>query len=104
MEYREVAEEAGIHGFHRVPALDTNPRFIEDLADMVKESLEGPQIRLEDVYHPPERTKLYPQEKWEWGLTTAAEVWNGRLAMLGFIALLVELVSGRGLLHSFGFL
>ncbi len=104
MEYREVAEEAGIHGFHRVPALDTDPAFITDLADMVQESLDSPQIKLEDVYHPPERTKLYPQEKWEWGLTTAAEVWNGRLAMLGFIAILVELMSGRGLLHSFGLL
>ncbi|NJR68104.1 MAG: ferrochelatase [Synechococcales cyanobacterium CRU_2_2] len=104
MEYREVAESAGIHGFHRVPALDTNPAFIADLADMVQESLAAPPIRLTDVYHPPERTKLYPQEKWEWGLTTAAEVWNGRLAMLGFIAILVELMSGRGLLHSLGLL
>ncbi len=104
MEYRELAEEAGIHGFHRVPALDTNPAFIEDLATLVQESLSGPQIKLKDVFHPPERTKLYPPERWEWGLTTAAEVWNGRLAMLGFLAILIEIVSGRGLLHTVGLL
>lgn len=102
MEYREVAEEAGIHGFHRVPALNTDATFIEDLANMVTESIDGPRISLEEVFHPPERTKLYPQEKWEWGLTTAAEVWNGRLAMVGFFALLIEMISGRGLLHSLG--
>jgi len=39
-----------------------------------------------------------PQERWQWGMTTTAEVWNGRLAMLGFIALLIELISGRALL------
>lgn len=102
MEYREVAEAAGIHGFHRVPALNTDPTFIQDLADMVTESINGPRISLEEVFHPPERTKLYPQEKWQWGLTTAAEVWNGRLAMVGFFALLIEMLSGRGLLHSLG--
>jgi protoporphyrin/coproporphyrin ferrochelatase len=104
IEYREIAEEAGIHGFHRVPALNLHPVFIEDLANMVVESLNKPAIALEDVFHPPERTKLYPQERWEWGMTTAAEVWNGRLAMLGFIALMGELVTGRGLLHAIGIL
>ncbi len=34
-----------------------------------------------------------------WGFTAAAESWNGRLAMVGFTALVVELVSGQGLLH-----
>jgi ferrochelatase len=37
-------------------------------------------------------------------MTTAAEVWNGRLAMLGFIALLIELISGQGPLHLAGLL
>ena len=41
---------------------------------------------------------------WEWGMTTAAEVWNGRLAMIGFIALLLELISGTGPLHFAGLL
>ena len=47
---------------------------------------------------------MYPQEKWQWGMSTSAEVWNGRLAMLGFIALLVEIVSGNGPLHLVGLL
>ena len=105
MEYREVAEEEGIENFHRVPALNTHPLFIQDLADMVTESLANEQgTQLSDVMRPPSSTKLYPQEKWEWGLTTAAEVWNGRLAMLGFIALIVELISGQGPLHLVGLL
>jgi len=36
------------------------------------------------------------------GMTNTAEVWNGRLAMLGFIAL-IELISGRAL-HFVGIL
>ena len=47
---------------------------------------------------------MYPQERWEWGLTPIAEVWNGRLAMLGFLVLLLELVSGHGPLHFVGLL
>jgi len=30
IEYRELAEAAGIENFHRVPALDTHPVFISD--------------------------------------------------------------------------
>ncbi|NBD32322.1 MAG: hypothetical protein GVY17_04960, partial [Cyanobacteria bacterium] len=33
-----------------------------------------------------------------------AEVWNGRLAMLGFLALMIELISGAGPLHFVGLL
>jgi Chlorophyll A-B binding protein len=37
---------------------------------------------------------------WLWGFTPQAEVWNGRFAMIGFIAaLLTELFSGQGVLH-----
>jgi protoporphyrin/coproporphyrin ferrochelatase len=50
------------------------------------------------------KTKMYPQEKWEWGLTTAAEVWNGRLAMIGFCMILLEIFSGQGPLHLAGLL
>jgi ferrochelatase len=31
-------------------------------------------------------------------------VWNGRLAMLGFSAFLIELLSGKGPLHAIGLL
>lgn len=104
IEYRELAEEAGIHNFHRVPALNTHPVFIDDLADMVVEAAVAPSLKLDQVMHPKKKVKMYPQERWEWGMTTTAEVWNGRLAMIGFVALIVELISGHGLLHFVGLL
>lgn len=39
MEYRELAEENGIEKWGRVPALDTDPLFIDDLAEAVIEAL-----------------------------------------------------------------
>ena len=104
IEYRELAEEAGIEHFHRVPALNSHPQFIQALANLSVSSLKKTPCTFDEVTHPKENMKMYPQERWEWGLTTAAEVWNGRLAMLGFIALLVELISGHGPLHFVGLL
>ena len=104
IEYREIAEEAGIKNFYRVPALNIHPGFIKSLADLVIESLDITPCTFAEVIHPKENMKMYPQERWQWGMTTAAEVWNGRLAMLGFIALLLELISGNGPLHLVGLL
>jgi protoporphyrin/coproporphyrin ferrochelatase len=104
IEYREIAEAAGIHTFNRVPALDTNPVFIQTLVDLVLRATTAPSLELDRVTQMKKKIKMYPQEKWEMGLTTAAEVWNGRLAMLGFIGIVVELISGRGPLHLFGIL
>ena len=39
MEYRELAHESGIQNWGRVPALNTNPTFIDDLAEAVLEAL-----------------------------------------------------------------
>lgn len=39
VEYRELAEERGITQWRRVPALNTDPRFIGDLADLVLDKL-----------------------------------------------------------------
>jgi hypothetical protein len=37
------------------------------------------------------------------GFTPGAENWNGRLAMIGFVAaIIIELVSGQGVLHFWG--
>jgi len=104
IEYRELAEESGIHNFLRVPALDTHPIFIQGLADLVIEALKSPSLQLSQVTQMKKQVKMYPQERWQWGLTTSAEVWNGRIAMLGFIALLIELVTGHGFLHFVGIL
>jgi hypothetical protein len=42
---------------------------------------------------------------WRWGFTPQAEIWNGRLAMIGFLAaVLIELFSGEGFLHFWGIL
>ncbi|MBE9139253.1 hypothetical protein IQ254_18970 [Nodosilinea sp. LEGE 07088] len=43
--------------------------------------------------------KISPQPR-ELGFTPAAESLNGRLAMLGFgLAIVIELLSGEGVLH-----
>jgi Chlorophyll A-B binding protein len=42
---------------------------------------------------------------WIWGFTPQTELWNGRLAMIGFVsAVLIEVFSGQGLLHFWGIL
>jgi protoporphyrin/coproporphyrin ferrochelatase len=102
IEYREVAEESGIHNFRRVPAPNTNPVFINALAQLVIDALKNPSFKLSQAAQMKKMVKMYPQERWEWGLTTSAEVWNGRIAMLGFIALIIEIITGHGLLHLIG--
>jgi ferrochelatase len=104
IEYREIADEAGIETFRRVPALNTHPGFINDLAAIVLEALQSPRCLFSDVVEPDKKVKIYPQERSAWGLTPVAEVWNGRLAMVGFLALILELVSGHGPLHLVGLL
>lgn len=104
MEYREVAESVGIHNFRRVPALNTHTQFIDGMADLTLEALNAPSVKLSQVSQMKKRVKMYPQERWQWGMTTSAEIWNGRIAMLGFIALIIELITGKGLLHAVGIL
>jgi len=104
IEYRELAEESGIHNFRRVPAPNTHPVFIKALADLVIDALKSPSLKLSQVTKMKKKVKMYPPESWEWGMTTSAEVWNGRIAMLGFIGLIIELVTGHGLLHMVGLL
>ncbi len=42
---------------------------------------------------------------WRWGFTSEAETWNGRLAMLGFLAVvLIEVFADQGFLHFWGIL
>lgn len=41
LEYGELAEEVGLHHFKRAPALNARPRFIEALAQIVRDHLES---------------------------------------------------------------
>jgi Chlorophyll A-B binding protein len=41
--------------------------------------------------------------KFQFGSNPSAEVWNGRLAMIGFLgAMVVELTTGQGFFHWLG--
>ena len=100
IEYREIAEQAGIETFARVPAPDTDPAFIQALADIVLKALSDKPILFAETIQPQKDTKLYPQERWEWGMTLSSEVWNGRLAMVGFAILFLEIWLGRGQLFQ----
>ncbi len=104
IEYRELAEEAGIENFQRVPALNTDQTFIQALTNCVDHALNSSNRGFAEVTPLKKNLRMYPQERWEWGMTTTAEVWNGRLAMLGFLALMIELISGAGPLHFVGLL
>ena len=66
--------------------------------------LEAPLVNIEEASQLPEKIKLYPQEKWQWGWNNSSEVWNGRVAMIVFLVLFIELISGSGPLHRLGIL
>eukprot|EP00210_Caulerpa_lentillifera_P005050 g4823.t1 len=113
MEYKELALSSGITSWRRVPALNTNPSFIMDLAEAVLEALPyvgsmtggaealvpiGEVDALLDVFDRDRPTLPSPMVMWEWGWTTSAEIWNGRFAMVAIIViLLLETLTGRGI-------
>lgn len=37
-----------------------------------------------------------------WKYSKLSEVWNGRLAMIGFAIIAVDLLTGNGILHFWG--
>lgn len=48
-------------------------------------------------------TTAADRNAWRWGFTPQAEIWNGRLAMIGFAAAVItELLSNNGVLHFWG--
>ena len=104
IEYKEIALKSGIENFRRVKALNTYPTFIEGLSELVISCLKEPILDLDQASRLPAKIKLYPQEKWQWGWNNSSEVWNGRVAMIVFLILIIELVSGAGPLHKLGIL
>ncbi|KAF5836888.1 ferrochelatase [Dunaliella salina] len=117
MEYRELAEESGIEHWGRVPALNTNQLFIDDLADAVLEAL--PYV---GMVAKPSDASLVPQGELEALLQAydrerralpspvcvcvcvcvcVAETWNGRLAMVAlFVIVTIELATGQPILRT----
>lgn len=50
-------------------------------------------------------TDANERNAWKFGFSPQAEIWNGRLAQIGFLAaILIEIFSGQGLLHFWGIL
>jgi len=116
-EYRELAEESGITNWGRVPALDTNPVFINDLAQAVVDALPYvgsiavseqslvPMGDIETLMETYDRDRLaLPapyNDGWRWGWTKSAELWNGRIAMIAIIIILtLEIATGEGVLSQ----
>lgn len=116
MEYRELAEESGIHNWGRVPALNTNEMFIGDLADAVVEALPYmgrmaspndslvPMGELETLLQAYDRDRLAlpsPVVMWQWGWTKSAETWNGRLAMIALLVIvMLEVTTGQSIMRN----
>ncbi|KAG1676737.1 hypothetical protein FOA52_005026 [Chlamydomonas sp. UWO 241] len=116
VEYRELAAESGIKEWGRVPALNTNVRFIDDLADAVIEALPFvgrlvgnadslvPVGELEALLQAYDRERLSvpsPVAPWEFGWTKSAEIWNGRLAMIGILSIFaLEIYTGQSILKA----
>ena len=104
MEYRKLATAAGVKNFRRVPALDTDPAFIAALTDLVEQAMAETETNLDQAAQLPTKVNLTPQSKWAWGWNDNSELWNGRVAMLGTIAFLMEVISRQGPLHGLGLL
>lgn len=52
-----------------------------------------------------EAAEVMHRNAWITGFTPQAELWNGRLAMIGFVsAITIELLSHQGILHFWGIL
>lgn len=128
IEYRELAEESGIVNWRRCPALNTDPTFIDDMADMVVEALSEPAQTVTEACVANMVSDLIVEPGSLYDSINAAGVQGvgaggegdsfyqlgqrtleqrervvSRIVMLGVaITLLVELMNGRSLVNMFG--
>lgn len=59
--------------------------------------------RLDFKHKHVEVSEIMDNKETKFGFTDLAEIWNGRLAMLGFaIGLATELITGQGILSQLG--
>uniref|UniRef100_A0A7S0Z4I5 Ferrochelatase n=1 Tax=Hemiselmis tepida TaxID=464990 RepID=A0A7S0Z4I5_9CRYP len=104
IEYREVAEEAGIKNFKRVPALNSDPGFISCLADIAQEALEKPSLRVAEALELYQGKSMREaaaasSDRNAWlrpGISISAEAINGRAAMVAFASLAISQVINKG--------
>lgn len=124
MEYRELALESGVRHWRRVPALNTDRLFIEDMADLVVEALENPALSVSEatsghsdfIDSQGHSSGLVGNDaagfgmgasrgssSGPFGLTDSAEKLNGRFAMLGLLGTtLLEVLNGHPVLPMLG--
>jgi len=94
IEYRELAFENGIKNWRRVPALNTEPGFIEDLALMVVEALQIPAISVTEACAL-NNLDIMPMAGGNNG--GEGRGMDGKLAVLGLASgVVLDLCSGRG--------
>lgn len=74
MEYRELAEQNGIHNWRRAPALNTDPGFVADLADMVEEAVHSPIVTVSEAASPGDTSRADQQES-----NSVTERWHTRV-------------------------
>merc|ERR1712087_185267 len=113
MEYRELAEENGIINWRRCQALNTDPSFIRDMADMVMEALSEPAQSVTEACISNNCGQIEDMEINErMGIKTddslkeeavSAEKINGRIAMMGVAGtMLMEMLNGNSVTRMFG--
>lgn len=96
IEYRELAHENGIVNWRRVPALNTDPGFIEDLAHMVVEALQEPAITVTEACALNNLDIDPVSSSQEGGV-------DGKVALMGLASsVILDLVTGRGIPHVLG--
>ena len=108
MEYRELAEEYGVHKWRRVPALNTDASFITDMADLVVDALNSPSVSVSEAQSSSEvmmdSNTVIDKRMGGAGSSSTAQVLsrNNRGFLAVSLALLAGLVSFHPVLETLG--